>query len=129
VPFDGSPLQYLNAPERRVLGRLVARTFASDSRRFSRALEKNGPEATARMACVNALRGYAVTFFLLGLVGELAHSRLLTYPLMALAFGCMVWSFWCLYTMVGPERAYRRAHAAELEAKRDASSRFAGHTG
>lgn len=108
MPVDDSPLQHLNGPERRVLGWVVLRMFATDSPRFARALADAGPIATARMACVNALRGYAICFFLLGLVGELIRSRAVTYPLMALAGLCMVWSFWCLYTVVGPERAYKR---------------------
>ncbi|HMG97721.1 MAG TPA: DUF3040 domain-containing protein [Gaiellales bacterium] len=110
VPDDQSPLQHLNRIEQRVLGRMVQRMFASDGPRFARALKDAGPVATARMACVNTLRAYAMALFVLGLVGELVGSRALAYPFMALAALSVLWSCWCLYTAVGPERAYKREH-------------------
>jgi high-affinity Fe2+/Pb2+ permease len=115
VPDEGSPLQHLNRLERRLLGWMVLRMFAADSPRFARALAETGPIATARMACVNTLRVYAIGLFLIGLVGELARTAALAYPFMALAALCVLWSCWCLYTVVGPERAYKaeRSHAAE----------------
>jgi hypothetical protein len=128
VSSDDSPLQYLNTPERRVLGWFVRRMFSSESPRFARALEETGVQANARMACVNALRGYAICFFLLGLVGELLRSSLVTYPLMAIAMACMFWSFWCLYTAVGPERDYKRANEAKRKDAQDPAGWFAGHT-
>jgi hypothetical protein len=115
VPEAGSPLSYLNGIERLLLGRVVLRMSASGSPRFARALEQNGPLATTRMACVNALRLYAIALFVVGLLGELVRSRALTYPFMALAALCVLWSCWCLYTVVGPERAYKREHARDAE--------------
>lgn len=115
MPDDGSPLQHLNGVEHRLLGWMVLRMFASDSPRFARALSDTGPVATARMACVNTLRTYAICLFVLGLVGELVRSRALTYPSMALAALCVLWSCWCLYTVVGPERAHKREHARDAE--------------
>ncbi|HEY1833004.1 MAG TPA: hypothetical protein VGG08_01100 [Solirubrobacteraceae bacterium] len=120
MSVDGSPLRYLNDHERRAFGWFVERMFRSRSVRFERALEQVGEEATARMACVNALRGYAIGLFLVGMLGELVSARALTYPAMALAALCMVWSFWCLYTVVGPERAHKRD--AEAERARAASA-------
>jgi fatty acid desaturase len=114
MSVDGSPLRYLNDAERRAFGWFVELMFRSQSPRFERALERAGEEATARMACVNALRGYAIVLFLVGMAGELVSAPALTYPTMALATLCMVWSFWCLYTVVGPERA----HTRETEAGR-----------
>jgi fatty acid desaturase len=108
MSVDGSPLRYLNDRERRAFGWFVERMFRSESPRFERALEQAGEEATARMACVNALRGYAIVLFLIGMFGELISVPALTYPTMALAGLCMLWSFWCLYTVVGPERAHKR---------------------
>lgn len=103
------PLRYLNRTERRVMGWLVLRLFATDNLRFERALEKSGEEATARMACVNALRLYAVVLFVFGSVAKLAAVEPLAYGLYALAGAAMAWSFWCLFTVVGPERKYRQA--------------------
>jgi hypothetical protein len=128
VSSDKTPLQYLNGIEQRLFGWFVLRMFASKSARFERALAETGPHANARMACVNALRGYAICFFLVGLAGELLRSSLLTYPLMVLAMACMAWSFWCLYTVVGPEREYKRANEA-LKDPQDPAHRLAGHTG
>jgi len=117
VPDDRSPLQHCNRIERGLLGWMVLRMFATDSPRFARALADAGPVATARMACVNALRMYAIGLFVLGLVGELVRSRTLAYPCMTLATLCVLWSCWCLYTAVGPERAHKREHARDAERK------------
>jgi hypothetical protein len=115
VPDDGTPLRHLNRLERRLLGWAVLRMCASRSQRFQRALEENGPVATARMACVNTLRLYGIGLFLLGLVGELAGVRPLAYPLMGLAALCVLWSCWCLLTVVGPERAHKRSRLDVLD--------------
>lgn len=110
---DRSPLGYLNRAERLLLGWVVRRLFASGNPRFVRALEESGPQATARMACVNALRLYAVVLFVLGTLVRLAHVGPLAVVLYALAVACMAWSFWCLYTVIGPERAYKKSAGAE----------------
>jgi hypothetical protein len=115
VPDDGTPLQHLSRLERRLLGWAVLRTFASQSPRFRRALEENGPVATVRMACVNTLRLYGIGVFLLGLACELARTRSLAYAFMALAALCVLWSCWCLLTAIGPERAYKRERAGAAE--------------
>src|SRR3954453_902140 len=70
VADELSPLAYLNEPERRLLGPLVHRLCATGNTRFQRALEENGPEATARMACVNALRIYAIALFAVGVLAR-----------------------------------------------------------
>lgn len=108
VTDDHSPLQYLNGLERRALGWLVARLWATENPRFERALERNGAHATARMACVNALRLYAIMLFVIGAVAQIGRVSVLTDVLYGLAVSCMVWSFWCLYTVVGPEREFKR---------------------
>jgi hypothetical protein len=113
VSEDSSPLTYLNTPERRLLGAVVVRLFATGNPRFQRALEKSGVEATARMACVNALRLYAIVLFVLGSVGRIAGIDVLADALYGLAIVAMVWSFWCLYTVVGPEREFQRRRPAE----------------
>ncbi len=110
VDQDREPLSFLNEAERRVLGPLVRRLCATGNARFQRALETTGVEATVRMACVNALRLYAVALFMLGLVVKVAGLTPLAYPCFALAAAAMGWSFWCLYTVVGPEREFKRAH-------------------
>jgi hypothetical protein len=108
VSEELSPLPYMNAAERRLLGALVVRLFATGNPRFQRALEKSGAEATARMACVNALRIYALGLFVLGTVARLGTVGTLSYVFYGLAMASMAWSFWCLYTVVGPEREYKR---------------------
>jgi hypothetical protein len=105
------PPPYLNAVERRLLGALVARLCATGNPRFRAAVETTGEKATVRMACVNALRIYAVGLFVLGMIGRLAGVTPLGYLCLALAVACMAWSFWCLYTVVGPEREFKRLHA------------------
>jgi uncharacterized membrane protein YuzA (DUF378 family) len=110
-----SPLPYLNAPERRLLGPLVRRLCATGNPRFQRALEENGPEATARMACVNALRIYAIGLFALGVVARLAGVGALALALYGLAAAAMAWSFWCLYTVAGPEREFKRERRGESD--------------
>jgi len=112
VSDDRSPLPYLKAPERVLLGPVVTRLYASDTPRFERALEKSGPEATARMACVNALRIYAVCLFVLGVAARTAGVRPAALALYALAAAAMLWSSWCLYTVVGPEREFKREREA-----------------
>lgn len=107
VTEDPSPLRYLNTAERRLLGPLVRRLFATANPRFQRALESTGVQATARMACVNALRLYAIVLFVLGTLGRLAGVSALAYLFYGLAAACMAWSFWCLYTVVGSEREFR----------------------
>jgi hypothetical protein len=107
------PLRYLNKTERRFLGWVVQHLFATDNPRFERALEKSGEKATARMACVNALRLYAIVLFVLGTVAKLASVAVLAYGFYGLAAAAMAWSFWCLYTVVGPEREFRRASGLE----------------
>lgn len=107
------PLGYLNPIERRVMGRLVQRLFATGNPRFERALEKSGEKATARMACVNALRLYAVALFVLGSVAKLAAVEPLAYGFYGLAGAAMAWSLWCLFTVVGPEREHRQAMRLE----------------
>ncbi|MGO9489676.1 MAG: hypothetical protein ACLQBB_11675 [Solirubrobacteraceae bacterium] len=109
---DQSPLRFLNGPERRLLGPLVVRLFRTANPRFQRALETSGTEATARMACVNALRLYAIVLFTLGAACKLAGVGLLAYLFYVLAAAAMAWSFWCLYTVVRPEREFRRGHAS-----------------
>jgi hypothetical protein len=113
VSDDRSPLGYLNRAEQLLLGWLVSRLFASRNPRFRRALEESGPQATARMACVNALRLYAIVLFLLGMLAKLAHVTPVATVLYVLAAGCMAWSFWCLYTVVGPERAFKKSAGVE----------------
>jgi len=107
------PLPYLNRVERRLLGWLVVHLFATGNPRFERALEKTGEKAAARMTCVNALRLYAIGLFVLGTCAKIAAVEFLAYGLYGLAAAAMVWSLWCLYTVVGPEREYRRAVGLE----------------
>jgi hypothetical protein len=113
VSEDLSPLPYLNALERKVLGPLVARLFATSNPRFQRALQSSGVEATARMACVNALRIYAIVLFVIGIAGRFAGVAVLADLCFGLALVAMAWSFWCLYTVVGPEREFKRRRPAE----------------
>jgi len=108
-----APLRYLNGIERRMLGRLVLHLFATGNPRFERALEKSGEQATSRMACVNALRLYAIGLFVLGTLSKLASVSILAYGFYGLATVAMVWSFWCLFTVVGPEREFRQARRLE----------------
>jgi len=110
---DRDPLRYMNRLERRLLGWLVVHLFAVGNPRFERAIERNGEQATARMSCVNALRLYAIGFFLLGTVVKVAALEGLAYGLYGLAAAAMAWSFWCLFTVVGPEREHRRASRLE----------------
>jgi hypothetical protein len=116
VSHDPSPLPYLNTPERVLLGPLVRRLFATGNPRFQRALENDGEEATARMACVNALRIYAILLFVAAIAARVAGVEPLALALYAVAAAAMVWSFWCLYTVMGPEREHRRAREAQGEA-------------
>ena len=111
VSDERTCLSYLNTPERRALGLVVSRLCRTSNPRFQRALEANGAEATARMACVNALRIYAIVLFALGATGRLLAVAALADACFALALVCMAWSFWCLYTVLGPEREHRRRHA------------------
>jgi hypothetical protein len=113
VSKDSSPLPYLNALERKLLGPLVTRLFATGNPRFRRALDSSGVEATARMACVNALRTYAVVLFVLGTAGRIAGVDALGDIFYVLAIAAMAWSFWCLYTVVGPEREFKRRGPAD----------------
>lgn len=107
------PLRHLNRTERRLLGWLVVHLFATENPRFERALEKSGEKATTRMACVNALRLYAIGLFVLGTISKLASVVVLAYGFYGLATVAMAWSFWCLFTVVGPEREFRRASRLE----------------
>ena len=116
VNNDRSPLGYLNRAEQAALGWLVCRLFATANPRFQRALAESGPQATARMACVNALRLYAIVLFVLGSIVKIAHITTVATGLYLLAGACMAWSFWCLYTVVGPERAYKQGTSAEHQA-------------
>lgn len=105
-------LSHLNATERRLLGPLVGRLLRAGSPGLRRALEQSGPRATARMACVNATRLYALALFVLGCLAELGRLPVLAYGLLGLAAAFMAWSFWCLYTVVGPEREFKRSRGA-----------------
>jgi len=107
VSDEPNPLPYLNTPERAVLGPLVRRLFATGNPRFEKALETTGAEATARMACVNALRIYAIVLFALGIAARVAGVATLALALYAIAVAAMAWSFWCLYTVAAPERAFK----------------------
>lgn len=109
---DHSLLCHLSPIERRLLGPLVRRLLGSASPGLARSLQRTGPRATARMACVNATRLYALGLFALGALAEIARLLPLAYALLGLAGACMAWSFWCLYTVVGPEREFRRSHRA-----------------
>jgi uncharacterized membrane protein YphA (DoxX/SURF4 family) len=111
VSEEPIPLSYLSPPERRLLGALVGRLCATGNPRFRRAVETSGEKATVRMACVNALRIYAVVLFVLGMIVRLAGAGPVAYVCFALATACMGWSFWCLYTVIGPEREFKRLHA------------------
>ena len=64
------------------------------------------------MACVNALRIYAIAFFAVGVIARIAGVPALALALYGLAAAAMAWSFWCLYTVVGPEREFKREHDA-----------------
>ena len=108
VTDNHSPLQYLNGPERRALGWIVCRMFSTENPRLQRAIECNGAHATARMACVNALRLYAVMLFVIGAVAQIGRVSVLADGAYGLAILCMAWSFWCLYTVVGAEREFKR---------------------
>jgi hypothetical protein len=107
------PSTYLNAPEEKLLGALVRRLCATSNPRFQRALEKTGAEATVRMACVNALRIYAIVLFMLATLSRIAAVSPLAYLLYGLSAASMAWSFWCLYTVVGPEREFKSLHASQ----------------
>ncbi len=113
VSDEQSPLPYLNAPERRLLGPVVVRLYRTGNPRFKRALEENGAEASARMACVNALRFYAVGLFVLGVLARVAGVQALALVFYGVAVVAMAWSFWCLYTVAGPERAHKRGRDGE----------------
>ena len=115
VADELSPFAYLNEPERRLLGPLVSRLCATDNPRFQRALAENGPEATARMACVNALRIYAIALFAVGVLARIAGVTPLALALYGLAAVTMAWSFWCLYTVVAPEREFKRDRDGDHE--------------
>ncbi len=106
---EPSPLRYLNTPERRLLGPVVVRLHRTGNPRFQRALEESGAEASARMACVNALRIYAVGLFVLGVLARVAGVQVLALALYGVAVVAMAWSFWCLYTVAGPEREHKRS--------------------
>jgi hypothetical protein len=110
------PLRFLNRTERRLLGWMVIHMFTTENPRFERALEKSGEKATTRMACVNALRLYAIGLFVLGSIAKLASVGVLASGFYGLATVAMAWSFWCLYTVVGPEREFRRASRLERTA-------------
>jgi hypothetical protein len=112
VSEDLEPLSYLNPVERRLIGLLVRHLCSTANPRFSRAVERTGPEATVRMACVNALRIYAIGLFVAGTLARFAGVWPLGYALLVLAAAAMVWSFWCLYTVARPEREFKRAQAA-----------------
>jgi hypothetical protein len=103
------PLRYLNGIERKLLGWMVVHLWATGNPRFERALEKSGEQATSRMACVNALRLYAIGLFLAGTLARIAAVTPLAYGFYGLAAAAMAWSFWCLFTVVAPEREHRRA--------------------
>jgi hypothetical protein len=105
---DESALPYLNGPERRVLGPVAVRLQRPGNPRFERSLEQTGPEATARMACVNALRIYAVCLFVLGVAARTAGVQVLALAFYAIAAAAMAWSFWCLYTVAKAEREHKR---------------------
>ena len=109
MSHEHSPLPYLNSPERRLLGPLVCRLSGEANPRVQRALETTGPEATARMACVNALRIYAAALFTLGVLARLAGASGLALGLYGLATAAMAWSFWCLYTVARPEREFKHS--------------------
>jgi hypothetical protein len=111
VNDEQNPLPYLNEPERIALGGLVRRLYSTANPRFQKALESTGPRATARMACVNALRLYAVALFVLGSVARLARVSPAADLLYGLAGASMAWSLWCLYTVVDSEREYKRHRA------------------
>ena len=111
MSLDRDSLTYLNPTEQKLLGPLVRRLCASGNPRFQRALETSGAKATARMACVNALRIYAIVLFVLGTLGRIVHVTPIAYVCFAVAAACMAWSFWCLYTVVGPEREFKRLQA------------------
>lgn len=115
VGDERRPLRYLNAVELALLGWAVLRLCATGNARFQRALQETGPQATARMACVNALRLYAVVLFVAGSAVKLAHVSAPATALYALAAACMAWSFWCLYTVVAPERAFKRGASVEQQ--------------
>ncbi len=102
-------LGHLGPVELRLLGPLVRRLLRSGSPGLRRALEQTGPKATARMACVNATRFYALLLLVLGAAAQLAGALALSYALMGLAGACMAWSLWCLYTVAAPEREFKRA--------------------
>ncbi|HEY0516291.1 MAG TPA: hypothetical protein VGD00_04160 [Solirubrobacteraceae bacterium] len=110
---EQTPLRYLNPVERTTLGWLVSRLCATGNARYRRALEETGTEATVRMACVNALRLYAIVLFVLGSIVKLAHVGTAATALYGLAAACMLWSFWCLYTVVGPEREFKQGASFE----------------
>jgi hypothetical protein len=118
VSDDLSSSPYLNAPERRLLGPVVQRLCSTGNARFQRALEESGPEATARMACVNALRIYAIALFALGVIARVGGVAVLAVALYVLAVAAMAWSFWCLYTVVGPEREFKRSLEQDGEGSR-----------
>jgi hypothetical protein len=122
---DGdSPMPYLSTPERRILGPVVARLARPGSSRFERSVEENGSAATARMACVNALRIYAVCLFVLGVLARTAGVRVLALALYGVAVVAMAWSFWCLYTVVGPEREHRRSRETDEDSPGAARERL-----
>ena len=109
---DLEPLAYLNPAERKLIGPLVRRLCSTANPRVRRAVETTGPKATVRMACVNAFRIYAIALFAGGVLARIAGVAPLGYLLLALAAAAMAWSFWCLYTVIGPEREFKRALAA-----------------
>lgn len=106
-----APLRYLNPTERRLLGWVVARLYDPHSTRLQRAIERSGERATVRMACVNALRLYAVASMLAGMALQVARLQSVSLVFYGLAGASMAWSFWCLATTVGPEREHKRMQA------------------
>ena len=105
-------MSYLNAPERTVLGALVKRLCAAGNPRVERSIEATGIEATVRMACVNALRIYAIGLFALGTIARIAGVTPLAELGFVLACAAMAWSFWCLFTVARPEREHKRLGAS-----------------
>ena len=111
--YDRHAPPYLNRVEQRLLGWLVRILLSDGNARLQRARAESGDEATARIACVNALRVYAFALFVLGCCLRLVSLTVLADVFYVLATLTIGWSLWALYTAYMAEREFKRAQDAD----------------
>ena len=112
MPADGrdsDPVRYLSGAERVLVGWSVRRQFETNSPRFARRLQRNGPKAAVYLSSSQTFSMYVWVCVLPGIALGIAGASAASAAFYVLAGICVLVAFGRGFSCWKPEHEYRRA--------------------